>query len=279
MTYPYSLIPIPSWVKNIEIDSLPQDERGFSVVRRISGNLEELISQHPDWVEDKGKEGYALTLAADIPDMDTKWMPKMSMNIISDVCGFFESSFRHGMLDKEDSEWDGKWVNPRKFVNFLKDGKPCFFLEIRANMLHHQPFDFTMQPNSQAEFDKHKDKLKEVADLPPDKKEIVLKAFSKSFSKSKKYLMCDKIKLFHSPTPLNYWHMMMDIGVQRADKGWKYDLGRTVRTIIRNYGRIRSNDCLCSKMEEKTYRLKDVSDWIYLGHRMKQQLGTMCIAI
>lgn len=251
MIYPPNLIPIKGWKKRINVNDVPN----FPVVRRIHRDFK----SDSDLYIDLGQGAYHIKLdAADVLGL-TK-LVDLSMNIVSEDSSIDNARFHHGMLSSNGdkiSNWNGENVNPSEYGNICHYAHPCYLLVFESQHIHNIQFPYERTLNSYQEFENEKNDIN------------VQSLVDSVFKKNQTYQILGEISLRHDPTPLNYWHIVLDIRAPKSknpikdnNSKWKKNMQYCVFDIIRkniSIDYIRDN---CLSMN-KYYYIEN-KGWIFL---------------
>lgn len=229
MMYPPNLIPIKGWKKKIDIENAPN----FPVVRRVLRNLDE----DSNFFIDLGQGVCHIKLEADLESLGLKSFVDLSMNIISEDSSIESSNYYHDILKCDDNKkgnWNGEEVFLNKYGDVYHYTPSCYFLVFESKNLHNIQFPFHKKYNSVEEWNSEKDDIDSLIDFV--------------FNKNKTYSVMGKTTLKHDPTPLNYWHIVIDVHapnskppLKNAKSKWKQDVQTSIFENV-----IRKNICINS---------------------------------
>jgi hypothetical protein len=198
--YPIEILPKSCYKKRLNVDKLIKKYNSLLVVRLV-----------------EGKEGdYLKTTIEGEKEFDDKVfgcnMANLSMNLAG---GKFNTSKDAHLRFLPTSEygkamWDGVSVRKEEFTspdNYAIH-EPCFGLVFYVGDIHEKAFPFHKQFKTQDERDKYE---KKVIDATSKKeKQYDAHLVGKFEEKNKNVSVKPRIKVHHSPTNGNYWHMTLD---------------------------------------------------------------------
>lgn len=260
MMYPPNLVPIKGWKKKINIEDTPN----FPIVRRVLRNFDE----DSNFFIDLGQGVYHIKLDADLDSLGLKSFVDLSMNIISEDSSLESSYYYHDILKIGDNKigvWNGEEVNLDKYGDVYHYTPTCYFLIFESKNLHNIQFPFHRKYNNAEEWDSEKDDIDSLIDSV--------------FNKNTTYSVIGKTILRHAPTPLNYWHIVIDVHapnskppLRNAKSKWRQDVQTNIfENVIRKNISINSIKSKCLPMPKSNYIMSK-----YLFHIYIQKIIRWC---
>ena len=198
--YPSVILPRVTFKRRLNVDRLLRKYPELLVVRMVEG-------EYYDYLLDTESEEKILS-----DKVFKNSMANLSMNLAG---GLFDTS-SHGHLkflptSKEASlPWKGRKASKRLYStpNCYKTFTPCFGLCFHVRDIHKRTFPFYKHFETKEERDKYAEEAK-IAITEEEKKYDAdyVGAFE---SKKKPVLVRPRIRVHHSPSRVNYWHMTLD---------------------------------------------------------------------
>lgn len=215
MGYPAEIIPQSGFKLSINIDDLLLAQSDIVLSRRIDKDVSEC-----DYFG-----GKIMVESEDIVDdyMD------LSLNLLG---GLFENEkhLRYRQLKPGTNDWDGKDVDLEKYSTCFEIKQHCFPIYLKALDLHNQKFPYKRSIGRQKEFN---DIQKNIVDRTLD-----------VFHGEDDYTFEGTVKIVHSPTMLNYWHIEVK-GIPEDSKG--KPLEKSKSTWQKNFFRAIGEDLILVK--------------------------------
>lgn len=242
MKYPNNLIPIVGWSPKIQISGENENIDSFPVARRVGGipNLNNFSTFD--------NKLFTIKLDANIQGLSPEDVAFMSMNILSEDCSMNESKFFHKVKDhngKIIEKWDGGIVRNIYQNETCQYAEPCYFLVYNSRNLHLASIKTDVKMPDRETFNKHFEAIENVVD--------------KIFNKQNEYTINGLVQLCHDPTPLNYWHIVLEVHapnnviLNKTKNGWKNIVGKEiVNSILRK--NVYINNLPCSPLPRAKYQ-------------------------
>lgn len=259
MKYPPNLVPIKGWKTKINIEDAPN----FPVVRRVPRNFDE----DSNFFVDLGQGVYHIKLDADLKSLGLESFVDLSMNIISEDSSIESTRYYHDLQTKDGNKignWNGEEIYLEKYGDVYHYIPTCYFLFFESNNLHNITFPYYRKYDKVAEWNNEKNDINLLIDSV--------------FNKDTTYSVIGKTILRHDPTPLNYWHIVIDVHAPtskpplvNARSKWRKDAQRSIfENVIRKNIYVNSIENKCLPMPKKNYMYK------YLLHIYIQKIIRWC---
>lgn len=198
--YPIEILPKSCYKKRMNVDKLIKKYKGLFVVRLVDGKEDDYIKTFKEGEKEYDDKVLGCNMA------------NLSLNLAG---GKFNTSNDAHLRFLPTSEygravWDGSSVRQVEFASSENYSfhEPCFGFAFYVNDIHEQTFPFHKQFKTQEERDEYEKKVIEAT----NKVEKLYDAHlvGKFEGKNKNVIVKPRIKVHHSPTNGNYWHMTLD---------------------------------------------------------------------
>lgn len=224
MKYPEEIIPQPDFVKPFPLEDLKKNDSDYHVCLRIEGNL-------VDYTEEGVFNGKRKLMRKCFPHM-----PHLSMNLHG---GLFKPEYVRFVQKRPGcDEWDGsRIIDINDFIQCIEekpDAVPVFYC---SKVIGQSGISTSVTFNNKDSYKAMKAIFKNV-DFPEYQDGVRVK------------LKTD-IRIVHTPTNLNYWHLQMEVYPATLDKFLANDETEWRRLIFEN---IRDNILRWHYQEQPTLR-------------------------
>ena len=194
--YPKQILPHPSYRRKLGLERLLSKYPDLMAVRKVDGS--------PHDYERKGDKGDVFIL----PEVFNSNMANLSMNLAG---GLFDvRPYKHLRIlpikAEAISDWNGKEPLRELYADF--SDKECFGLCFLIRSIHRRTFPYFRHFDSQKSYDDFAKEVELAAVATKRDKDAIL--VDKFVSKLKPIELRPYIKVHHSPTMVNYWHITLD---------------------------------------------------------------------
>ncbi len=191
--YPKQILPSSKYLPKLDISDLQKKYPYLAVVRQIKGTLEEFLVQ-----TEKGKYGFSDSIF-------NCNVANLSMNLLG---GKFLDHKHIMFLPKNEGcrEWDGTDNYPIANETNFSVTEPCFGIYFFIKDIHNVTFPFKKTFQSQQERDEYASAAEETSE-ESNIEQIVVGHFTNSTTPVE---ILSHTKINHTPTQLNYWHIVLD---------------------------------------------------------------------
>lgn len=198
--YPTDILPLPTFKQRMDVDFLLTKYKSLLVVRMIEGRIDDYLLETEAGEKKLSEKVFANSMA------------NLSLNLVG---GLFDTR-SHAHLrflpcgDEATRTWNGERVPPELYQSSdnYKIYEACFGLYFLCRDIHNRTFPFYKHFESQEERDAYE---KQVVSATSDEEKAYDAHFVDVFESKKCSVRVNpRIKLHHSPTMLNYWHMTLD---------------------------------------------------------------------
>ena len=199
-SYPVRILPHPHYKKKMSLDKLLRSYPELMVVRLVDGVIDDYCTIGP-----KGER--VLT-----QKVFKNSMANLSLNLAG---GLFntapDSDLRFLPTQKEAvSGWNGEPVSEHLFRSddCYEKYEPCFGICFHVVEIHNRTFPFPKHFDTAQQRDDYAKKA--YAATTPEEKEYDAHIVEAYVSNKQNVLVYPIIKVHHSPSMVNYWHMTLD---------------------------------------------------------------------
>lgn len=199
LPYPTEILPRTDYIDKMDVDSLLSEYPKLLVARLVDGFIDDFYAT---------TEGNKKTLSQTVFKNN---MANLSFNLAG---GLFDTDCNSHLKFLPSPElakpWSGEEIDP---CDYIGDGKyyiydHCFGLCFFVNNIHNRTFPFHKHFNSKEERDIYESNVNKATTEEEKKYDANLVAAFES--KKQNVLVRPRIKVHHSPTRANYWHMTLD---------------------------------------------------------------------
>lgn len=198
--YPTEIIPCSHYKKRMGIDDLLKKYPNLLVVRLVGGRLEDYFLSTNEGNNELSDKVFQNSLA------------NLSMNLAG---GLFNTDCNAHLrflpsTEEAAATWNGENVPEELYAteDCYHFYETCFGLCFYVHNIHNRIFPFYKHFDSQEERDKYADNT--IAVTSESEKEYDAHFVGAFENKKEKVLVKPRIKVSHSPTKVNYWHMVLD---------------------------------------------------------------------
>lgn len=198
--YPIEILPRPAYKKKMEVDRLLAKYPNLLVVRLVEGRVDDYLLETESGENILSDRVFKNSLA------------NLSMNLAG---GLFDTAcnahLRFLPVTKEAAEaWEGECIAPELYLgeNSYALFDPCFGLCFFVRDIHNRTFPFYRHFESQEERDAYE--LAAGESTSEEEKGYDAHFVGVFESKKKNVLVKPRIKVHHSASKVNYWHMTLD---------------------------------------------------------------------
>lgn len=198
--YPTEILPCPAYKKKMEVDQLLAKYPNLLVVRLVEGCVDDYSLKTENGEVILSDRVFKNSLA------------NLSMNLAG---GLFDTDcnahLRFLPATKEATEaWEGECITPELYIdeNCYLFYDPCFGLCFFVRDIHNRTFPFYRHFESLEERDAYE--LAASESTSKEEKDYDAHLVGAFESKKKNVLVNSRIKVHHSASKVNYWHMTLD---------------------------------------------------------------------
>lgn len=199
-SYPVKILPHPHYKKKMSLDKLLRSYPELMVVRLVDGVVDDYCDVNPKGervltqrVFKNSMANLSLNLAGGLfntaPDGDLRFLPTQKDAV---------------------SDWNGEYVSAKLFCSddCYEMFEPCFGICFNVIEIHNRTFPFPKHFDSVQQRDEYAEKAYSVA--TPEEKEYDAHIVEAYVSNKQNVMVYPIIKVHHSPSMANYWHMTLD---------------------------------------------------------------------
>lgn len=198
-SYPIIILPRAKYKKKLSIDKLLNKYANLMVVRLVSGKKEDYVLE--------SESGETVILDS----VFSNSMANLSMNLAGGV--FDTSADSHlrflPISDYGTAPWNGGKVDTDAFLSddSYTFNEPCLGLCLNVKSIHERTFPFHKGFKNQQERDEY---ARQVDEATTDEEKRYDAHIVSEFKKNSLVSVKGRIKVHHSPTNGNYWHVTLD---------------------------------------------------------------------
>lgn len=239
--YPTHILPTKGWSKKIPTKELLNICSEALIARRFDGTYDQCVDLS------LGEENTSLRFSK----FRIEELPNISNSLVGTPHTLKDFCYSQKKNGRED--WDGRKINLKDFKkeDFEKVENKITVVGWRVRKLHGMRLPYERSFPKGADFEVFKESLKQAdASGMSDEeriefhKQIALLAYQDLKIKDKKRILEleGKALVNHDPTNLNYWHYTVDeypeenpdVGIGKADKGWRQWMCKTLEDYMRH---------------------------------------------
>lgn len=194
--YPKQILPHPSYRRKLGIERLLQAYPDLMAVRKVDGNPQDFIR--------RGDNGESFIL----PEVFKGNMANLSMNLAGGLFDVRADKHLSYLPVNEEAKKDWNGSEPSADLTAEYTCRECFGLCFLIRSIHRRPFPYFRCFENQKSYDEYSAKVEDAAKaLNLEKDRLLVGNF---ISKLNSIELKPYIKVHHSPTNANYWHVTLD---------------------------------------------------------------------